>query len=191
MLGKENASFSLLGLIIWLLASFFFLYEFFLRTFVGTIANQIMHDLALSPEMFALLGSAYYFAYALMQVPVGILTDKFGVRRILIFAILVCVISAFLFANAASFSQAFISRMMMGFGSSFAFVCLLVIAATWFPRKYFGFFVGASQFIGTMGPLLAAGPLAAVLVKSNGDWRTLLADIGIIGGILALLISCL
>lgn len=176
-----------LGLIIWLLGSLFFLYEFFLRTFVGSIANQIMYDLTLSAEKFALVSSAYYFAYGLMQIPVGMLVDKFGVKKILIFGTVVCAISAFLFAHSTTFSQAFLSRILMGFGSSFAFICLLVIASTWFPRKYFGFFAGASQFIGTMGPLLAAGPMVKILIESDLSWQKLLDAIGVIGIVLGII----
>lgn len=179
---------SALGLLIWGLAALFFLYEFFLRTFVGTVAHQIMTDLKLNAETFAIIGSAYYVAYGVMQVPVGILADKFGIKILLFFATIVCVISTFLFAHADGFVTAFISRLLMGFGSSFAFVCLLVIAVTWLPKQYFGFFAGISQFIGTMGPFLAGGPLLTLMAKTNQDWRTTLGEIGAFGIALAILI---
>lgn len=179
---------SFLGFIIWFLASLFFLYEFFLRTFVGSVANQIMDDLTLSAEKFALVSSAYYFTYAAMQIPVGMLVDKFGVRKILVFGTVICAISAFLFSHSTTYSQAFISRLIMGFGSSFAFICLLVIASTWFPRRYFAFFTGTSQFMGTMGPLLAAGPMVKLLIATDLSWQQLLDIIGVMGLGLALLI---
>lgn len=179
---------SILGVCIWLIAAFFFLYEFFLRTFVGSISHQLIVDLRLDISQFALLGSAYYLAYGLMQMPVGLLADKFGVKKILIFACLVCSVATFLFAHAHGFMQAFLGRLLMGFGSSFAFVCLLVIVVNWFPRRYFSFFAGASQFIGTMGPVLAGGPLISWLVHAHVDWRLALATIGGLGVLLALLV---
>ena len=112
------------GLIIWMIAAFFFLYEFFLRTFVGSVAHQIIPQLHLTVEKFALIGSAYYIAYGVMQIPVGILVDKFGVKRVMLFATLMCVFATFLFSHATDFAFAFVSRFLMGFGSSFAFVCL-------------------------------------------------------------------
>ncbi len=178
----------MLGLIIWALAALFFLYEFFLRTFIGSVAHQVIPDLGLNVETFSIIGSAYYIAYGLMQIPVGVLADKFGVKSIMIFATLVCSGATFLFSHSVGFSSALISRLLMGFGSSFAFICLLVIAATWFPRKYFGFLAGASQFIGTMGPLLAGGPLIAVMAAYHEGWRTALNQIGGFGVVLALLI---
>jgi MFS family permease len=185
---NNKSPISALGLIIWLLAAFFFLYEFFLRTFVGSVAHQVIPDLKLNVETFAIIGSAYYVAYGLMQIPVGILADKFGVKKIMIFATLVCAGATFLFAHSMGFLSAFASRLLMGFGSSFAFVCLLVIAVTWFPRKYFGFFAGASQFIGTTGPLLAGGPLVAFLAREHESWRVALSQIAGIGVVLAILI---
>jgi len=185
---SQEQSISLLGFSIWSLAAVFFLYEFFLRTFVGSLAHQIIPDLNLNPATFAIMGSAYYIAYGTMQIPVGILADKFGVRIIMFFATLICVLSTFLFAHADGFNTAFASRLLMGFGSSFAFICLLVIAATWFPKKYFGVCAGFSQFIGTMGPLLAAGPLVAFISSTGNDWRSALGSIAFFGAILAALI---
>lgn len=178
---------SLSGIMIWGIAAVFFLYEFFLRTFLGSLAHQVLPDLRLNAETFALVGSVYYVAYALMQIPVGVLADKFGVKGIMLFAALVCVISTFWFAAASGFFSAFFSRLFMGFGSSFAFVCLLVVVVTWFPKKYFGFFAGISQFIGTLGPVLAAGPLVA-LVAQQASWRAALEEVGIAGTVLVVLI---
>ena len=176
-----------LGIFIWAIAAIFFLYEFFLRTFVGSIAHQLIHDLNLNIEQFTLIGSAYYLAYGLMQIPVGVLADKFGVKRMMIFAMLTCALATFLFAHSHNFTSALLGRFFMGFGSSFAFVCLLVIASNWFPKRFFGFFAGASQFIGTMGPVLAGGPLISWLADSHTTWRLALSSIGAFGIILALL----
>lgn len=178
---NNETSISPLGITIWLLASMFFLYEFFLRTFVGTLAQQLLPDLHLTAASFALIGSAYYFAYAIMQLPVGMIASRFGIKNTLLFAMIVCTISALLFSHAHHFTDALIARILMGLGSSFAFICLLVISTVWFPQRHFGFLIGAAQFVGTMGPLLAAGPLAWALTKAHGDWRMLLNQIGFIG----------
>lgn len=185
---KSPGKITVLGFIIWLLAALFFLYEFFLRTFVGTVAHQIIPDLHLNAETFSLLGTAYFISYGLMQIPVGILCDKFGVKKIMIFATLVCALATFMFAHSNGFAMAFVGRLFMGFGSSFAFVSLLVVALTWFPHRYFGLFAGLSQFIGTMGPLLAAGPLMTMITDLHETWRTALANIGMFGVVLAVLI---
>ncbi len=178
---------TLIGVVIWSIAAVFFLYEFFLRTFVGSIAQDLIHDLHLSIEQFTMVGSAYYLAYGIMQVPVGILADKFGVKKIMIFATLVCALATFLFAHSHLFMSAVLGRFFMGFGSSFAFVCLLVIASNWFPKRFFGFFAGASQLVGTMGPVLAGGPLITWLLATHISWRIALSSVGAFGIVLAVL----
>lgn len=178
---------SFLGFFIWFIGAVFFLYEFFLRTFVGSIAHQIIPDLHLTVEQFSILGSAYYLAYGLMQIPVGVLTDKFGVKLTMVFATLLCALSTYLFAHSAGFYSATLSRFIMGFGSSFAFICLLVIASNWFPKRFFALFAGLSQFVGTMGPALAGGPLVAVLAAEHMSWRSAFTLVGSFGVVLAIL----
>jgi MFS family permease len=185
---QKKTSLSILGITIWLIASFFFMYEFFLRTFIGSVAAEVIPDLHLNAETFSILGSAYYVAYAGMQLPVGLLADKFGVKKIMAFATLVCALATFFFAHSSHFTSAFISRILMGFGSSFAFVCLLVVVITWFPRKYFGTMAGISQFIGTMGPLIGGGPLIALIAAYHTNWRNALSVIALIGIVLFVLV---
>jgi MFS family permease len=183
----EDKKMSLLGFCIWLLASIFFLYEYFLRTFTGTIADQVMQDFALSVDTFAWVTSAYYFSYGIMQIPVGMLLDKFGVRKILIFGTCVCAFSSIFFAHSGNFTFAFVSRLIMGFGSSFAFITLLIIVSNWFPRKLNGFLSGVSLCIGTLGPVFAGGPMIELLSALNLNWQHLMDIIGIFGLILALI----
>ncbi len=185
MNNNQTSSIPLLGISIWLLAVIFFLYEFFLRTFLGSIANQFIPDLHLNAETFAIIGSIYYVSYGLMQVPIGALTDKFGIKIILIISALICGFASILIAHATGFYTACLARIIMGLGSSSAFVCLLVVVSTWFPERYFGTIAGVSQFFGTMGPLLAAGPLIALIHYYHQTWRHGLIFIGYIGLVLS------
>ena len=107
----------------------------------------------------------------------------------MIAANLICALGTFLFAYSDNFAAALFSRILMGFGSSFAFICLLVITITWFPRRYFAFFAGLSQFIGTLGPLLAGGPLIAYIIASHQSWQVAMNKVAIVGIILSILIA--
>lgn len=184
---NTKSTFPLLGWIIWICGIIFYLYEFFLRTFVGTLAKSIIADIHLTSELFALMGAGYYIAYAIMQVPVGFLTDKFGAKKIIIGALIACGLSVISFALSDNFFMAFFSRILMGFGSSFGFVSLLVIIANWFPQKSHATFIGASSFLGTIGPLLAGGPLATLVSKSSVSWRIIFIYVGLFGFAFALL----
>lgn len=177
------------GLFVWFVAILYYFFEYFLGVFPGTIAQDLMKSLNMTAEQFSLLGSAYYFIYGPMQLPVGLIVDRMGVRLILPLAASLCVLGVFWFSFASSFFPSFISRSMMGLGSSFAFVSILVIALNWFPQKHFGLMAGLTQFLGAIGPLLAGGPLAYVLALVSGDWRLVMRVMGIVGlGIITLII---
>ena len=176
---KERITF--IGVFIWSIAAVFFLYEFFLRTFLGSLEPQIMTSLHLNAETFSLLGSCYYLTYGIMQVPVGFIVDRFGVKFTMVMATAMCSLSAIAFGFSPNFLCGFLSRLFMGFASSFAFICLLVLARTWFPKNRFGFFAGLSQFIGTLGPILAGGPLIILLEKTHINWRVFIIILGCIG----------
>ena len=183
--GGGTDKITLLGVFIWAIAAFFFLYEFFLRTLLGSLEPQVMKSLQLNAETFSILGSCYYLTYGLMQIPVGIIVDKAGVKFTMVFASILCGISAVCFGLSDSFITGLLSRLLMGFGSSFAFICLLVLARTWFPKKNFGLFAGLSQFIGTLGPILAGGPLVLFLQKEGLDWRQGMLSLGGVGLVIA------
>ncbi len=170
-----------MGVFIWAIAACFFLYEFFLRTVLASVQTPVMDSLDLNAETFSILGSCYYLTYGLMQIPVGIIVDRIGVKLTMVFSTAICAGSALLFAAADGFWMGLSARMLMGFGSSFAFITLLVIVREWFPRKYFGFFAGLSQFVGTLGPILAGGPLVALLEDADMTWRTIIAASGVMG----------
>jgi len=186
---EENSHINKLGLFIWTLAALFFLYEFFLRTFIGTVVHEVTQAMHLNAEQLSIIGAAYYLTYGIMQIPVGILIDRYGARLLLTIAITVCVFGVFLFSIAQDFYLAIFGRLLMGLGSSFGFVGLLIIALNWFPRQRFGFFAGLAQFLGAVGPILAGAPLVMLLYAAHDNWRVVLISIGMLGLILAVLIA--
>lgn len=177
------------GIFIWLICALFFTYEFFLRTVLGTFQHPIMYDLSLSPFSFAILSTtSFLFTYGLMQIPVGLIVNRYGLKKTLSFSVALCALTAVWFSFTYQVKTAIIIRMLMGLGASFGFVCLLVAVYDWMPRKHYGLFVGLSQFIGTMGPMLAAGPLNSLATKGNTDWRSVLLIFGLIGLVLLMLV---
>lgn len=177
------------GLVVWLICAGFFLYEFFLRTIIGTFQHPIMYDLDLSTFKFSLLSStSYQVIYALMQVPAGMTVNYYGLRKTIFFAVIICSISAFGFSISWNFQTAVLFRLLAGFGSSFGFICLLVCVFDWLPNNKSAFFIGLSQFIGTLGPMLAAGPVNTLAETSNLSWRFIFIVIGIIGVMLSALV---
>jgi MFS family permease len=188
MAGVKDNKITLIGTWIWTIGAFFFLYEFLLRTIVGTFEHPIMNALHINTLTFSLISAtAYQIAYGFMQVPVGIITDRFGLKRAMLLAVALCAGATFGFGMIYDVEEAFAFRVLMGLSSSFGFVCLLVIVYDWFPRKYIGLFIGLSQFVGTIGPMAAAGPVNE-LTQSGVSWRDIFYGLGIAGAVLAVFV---
>ncbi|MCF6776054.1 MFS transporter [Thiotrichales bacterium 19X7-9] len=177
----------LLGSLFFTLAGVFFLYEYFLRTSFGSMEILFRKDLAINASSVSLISSAYYLAYAIMQIPVGFLVDRFGVRRVGAVAIIICSVGCFLFSLSDSFTTAWWGRFAIGFGSAFAFVMMLKIALDWFPHRIFGAMAGMTQLLGSIGPILAGAPFAYLLTTMDNDWRVIFHFIALAGVILGVI----
>ena len=187
---QSATNFSLQGTCIWFICAIFYAYELLLRTVLGTFQAPIMTDLGLNPLSFALMSTTcYLLVYSLMQMPASMLVEKFGLKKTLVFAVTLCALSGIAFANTSHLEMAIVTRMLMGLGSAFGFVCLLMAVYDWMPNKYYGLFIGLSQFVGITGPMFAAGPLNSIVLSLQVDWRMVLFSLGIAGiGLTALII---
>jgi MFS family permease len=180
---------SLVGLLVWAVCALFFTYEFLLRTVLGTFQHPIMYDLHLTPFSFAILSTTAYMAiYGIMQIPIGFFVEKYGIKKSLFIAAIICGMSVIGFALTQEFKIALLFRMLMGLGSSFGFICLLLAVYDWMPGKNIGLMIGLSQLIGTMGPMLAAGPLNSLALDSNTPWQSIFLGLGFFGLGLTILI---
>ncbi len=146
---------------------------------------DLMKDFRVDASILGVVVSAYFYSYAFMQIPAGILYDHFGPKTLLTVAALLCASGTFFFAATETIIWATLGRFMMGFGSAFAFVGVLVIAARWFDKRYFAFLVGLGQLLAVLGAVSGAMPLAFGVDKLG--WRGMLHLLVIVGIFLALL----
>lgn len=183
---KSSVKFTATGFIVWILCAVYYLYELFLRTVIGTFQPPIMYDLKLTTFKFSLLSSTtYLLIYAAMQIPVGYIVDNLGLKKSVFLGVVLCSIASIGFSFANDYTTAIFFRLLTGVGSAFGFICLLVAVYDWMPRRNLALFMGLSQFIGVMGPMIAAGPLNNMSEVSNIDWRTVFLWSGLFGVILA------
>lgn len=177
------------GTFIWIICALFFLYEFFLRTVLGTFQPSIMVDMNLTSVEFSILSTAVFLiVYGMMQIPVGLIVDHVGLKKALLIGSALCTLSVLGFAYSNVYSIALFFRALMGAGASFGLVCLLVSVNEWMPSNRQALFIGLSQFIGTMGPMIAAGPLDSISETSDLDWRTFFLLWSVVGGALIVMI---
>ena len=156
--------------LVWLTASFFYLYEMVLRVSPSVMTQELMQDFQVSSTALGVLVSFYYFAYVLLQIPCGLIVDKFGTRKIVTLSALVCMIGTYLFAESQTLWLAQIGRFMIGAGSACAFISCLKVSAEWFRPHQFALVAGLSNMMGTLGSTFAGRPLAT-LVQTYG-WRS-------------------
>lgn len=133
------------------------------------IAPSVIGELGLSAGAFGLMGSAFFFAYALGQIPTGLLLDSIGPRRTVTGLMVIAVIGVILFGAADSLWSATAARFLMGFGCSAIFMSAFFTAARWLGPERFGTTSGLISGISQSGNLLAATPLA--LLAGAIGWR--------------------
>ena len=181
--------FSIQGFAIWLICVAFFLYEFLLRTVIGTFQAPLMSDIGLNTLQFSMLSSAVFMLiYSFMQIPAGMIVTKFGLKTSLLIGATACALSTFGFTYITTYQAAILYRILMAFGSSFGFICLLVGIAQWMPLKRSAMLIGLSQFIGTIGPMIAGGPMDAITSEMMLNWRDIFLALAMVGVILTFLI---
>lgn len=143
------------------LAAMYCLSQFF-RSSTALIAVDLSREFHLGPERLSLLGAAFFYAFALAQIPLGPALDRFGARRILLGAAAVGAVGSALFGLATGWPALVAGRVLMGLGMAPVLMGTLKLAAQWLPAHRFGTASGTILAVGTLGSLLAASPLAAL-----------------------------
>jgi sugar phosphate permease len=159
---------------------------FFHRLCPAVVAVDMMHDLHASGTLVGLLGSAYFYPYALMQIPTGLLSDSWGPRRTIFLFLIIASAGSILLGMAPSPSWAVIGRVLVGLGVSTLFVCTLKVLSQWFHAREFASMTGIFMAMGGLGSLLAAGPLA--FLSARIGWRTSFLLVGAVTFLVALLV---
>ncbi len=144
----------LIGWIICGLGALFYCYEYLLRIQPSVMVPELMRQFHLSAERFSAIISLFYLAYTPMQAVVGVITDLYGPRYILTFAIVTCTLGSWLFGVADNLYIASVGRFLVGFGSAFAFVSALKLASIWLPLNRFALFAGLVTALGMVGGMV-------------------------------------
>ncbi len=170
---------------IWSLSAFFMFYKFAIEVSPSVMTGTLMSEFNIDATQLGNLAACYFYAYLILQIPVGILLDKFGPRRVTTVAILCCSIGSFVFAKAETLLIAEIGRFITGIGAAFAAVNCLKLIAIWFPPKKFAFMAGLMMTVAMLGAVGGQAPLSLFIKLLS--WRYAMEGIALIGVILALL----
>lgn len=172
--------------VVWGLGAVCFGYAFFLRAAPSVMVDPLMATFSVGAAITGNLAALYLYVYAGLQIPIGILLDRTGPRKLLTGGMALAGAGALTFALAPDIWFAYAGRLAIGAGCAVSFISGLTIAAAWFPPRRFGMFSGLTMGTGMVGGFLAQGPLGG-LVDQFG-WRAPLVGAAVFGIVLALAI---
>ena len=147
-----------------------FVLSFFHRTAPAAIAGELTRAFAISSAVLGTVAATYFYVYTILQIPVGVLADTLGPRRILSTGSVIAGLGSLVFALAPTWEIAAAGRTLVGIGVSVAFIAILKINAVWFPANRFATLNGVTMFAGNLGAVVAGAPLAWIVTWTS--WRT-------------------
>jgi MFS family permease len=148
---RSSVSFFDKSVLPWLICSIgmlFYCYNYFLRVSPSVMQNDLMQNLHITAYQFGNLAAFYYYAYTPMQVPIGMIYDRFGARVVLFVACLIAIIGLSVFISANDLVMASLGRFMIGFGTAFAYIGVLKLASLWLAPNRFATIAGLTTAFG-------------------------------------------
>lgn len=160
-------------------ASLFFAYELMQLHMLNAIAPMLLKDLSLTATQFGSLCAAYLLADVIFLLPAGIILDRFSTRRVILSALLFCVVGTFGFAFANSLLTASICHFLSGIGNAFCFLSCMMLISRWFTKERQALVVGLMITMGMLGAFFAQTPFS--YLAQSMSWRQALVFDGIFG----------
>jgi predicted MFS family arabinose efflux permease len=168
--------------LIFVILSSIYFFVYFHRTSPAVIANDLMKEFGISALAIGIFSSLYFYPYAVLQVPVGVLSDTKGAKKTVLIFTLVSLIGVFLFAFSPSYEIVILSRLLIGIGVSGIYIPTVKVISIWFKHNEFATAMGILFAVGNLGAIFSSFPLAVSIEKVG--WRITFATIGIITAIL-------
>jgi len=156
-------------LLIFSTLSALYILSMFYRASNAVIAPDLIRELGLDAETLGILGGAFFYSFALLQIPMGPMLDRIGPRRIVAFFSLIGGLGALLFASGGSFITVFLGRILIGAGMACMLMGAMKVFVLNFSSERFATLVGFYLSIGTVGNVLSGSPLA--YLASSIGWR--------------------
>ena len=184
---KESVALHMTGVWIWVFTSLFYGFQFFLRSSPNALSPQLMEEFLIDAQTLGIFSAVYYWTYASLQVPLGLMLDIFGPKKILRLGMLICVAGAFLFAASPNFAVALIARCLIGAGAAVSFIGSIRMNGLWFPAHYLALVIGLLSAVGKIGGACAnfTLPMLVTWMKTYNNcglcWRPIIIILSCIG----------
>jgi MFS family permease len=171
---------------VWGLGSVLYLIGFFQRVAPAVMGDELSRACDLSAASLGNLSAFYFYSYVAMQIPTGLLADRWGPRRLLSLGAVVAAVGTLVFAVAPNGNIAGVGRLLVGGSVAVAFVGMLKLASHWLPLRQYAMATGLALFAGICGAVFAGVPLQ-MSVAAIG-WRQVMVVMAIFTGLLAVCI---
>ena len=149
-----------LAWMVWLIASIFYAYQYILRVMPNIMLEDIMRQFSISALTFGQFSGIYYIGYSLMHLPVGIMLDRFGPKKVMTGCILLTVVGVAPLVFAEYWLYPIIGRFLIGLGSSAAILGVFKIIRMIFSEQQFSRMLSVSVTIGLIGAIYGGGPVS-------------------------------
>jgi len=163
--------------VVWTILAAVYIFVTFHRMSAGVVKNDLQQAFSIGAAQFANIGSMYFYAYFIMQIPSGILADKLGPKRTVSMFSILAAIGSVIFGLAPNIAVAYLGRFLVGIGVSVVFICLIKIQSRWFYSKNFALMIGFAGLAANLGAILAQTPL--VIAAQKFGWRNTFVFMGL------------
>lgn len=170
-------------LMLWAAVTTFFAFQFILRQSAGILREEIMLKYSADIIQFGTLAGGYYLGYAGMQIPLGVMLDRFSLRVVVFLSIIIASIGTLSFVYAESWQVVLMGRFMIGAGSAAAFLSVVKVIKSFFPVKYHAFMIGFSFTFGLLGAVFGSAPMK--MIFNHWGYEGTFISIGVFGIALA------
>ncbi|MCH9630853.1 MAG: hypothetical protein S4CHLAM37_08590 [Chlamydiia bacterium] len=185
-LKEETKTSYFLAWVICICAGLFFAYELMQFHMLNAISPMLMKDLKITATNLGVLGSTYLLADVIFLLPAGIILDYFSTRKVILAALVVCILGTVGFALATNFAFACFAHFLSGIGNAFCFLSCMMFISRWFPPKKQAFVVGIVITLGMFGGVLAQAPFT--ILAESVTWRNAVLIDALIGVVIFFLI---
>ncbi len=168
---------------LWSIATTFFAFQFILRLSVGILREDIIQKFHIDTAAFGTMAGYYYLGYAGMQIPLGIMLDKFNFRVVTAFAIMLTVIGTLTFVLAENWNVVLLGRFLIGSGSAVGFLAIAKIIKLFFEEKYHAFMIGFAFTFGLTGAVFGGTPMR--MIFNHFGYYTSFMALAVVGTIIA------
>lgn len=151
--------------LLWFAIMLFYFFQYIIRILPNIAITDIMRTFRLNANQFAVIGALYLYTYSFVQIPIGILSDKIGISKLVLISMVVFLVGTYFFVSTTNYCVLQISRVFQGLGSACTFLCALKLISDKFPKHLVSTFTGITAAIGSFGAMFAGKPTAYLIDK--------------------------